>query len=54
MVMNHLKKAKELNGNTTYGNAGTSIPRVKKLEGIAKIKTDLLTAELQEYVKTLV
>ena len=74
MVMNHLKKAKELNGGCTYktsnnsnitnSNATTSTsisnvvvprPTLSKVKIAPKgVNPALLTAELQEYVRTLV
>ena len=61
MVMNHLKKAKELNGGQTYKpvNTSTSTSAVKTLtvkEKIAPkgVNLDLLDEELKEFVKTLV
>lgn len=61
MVMNHLKKAKELNGGHSYvsNSAGTSSSspktvRVKEKIAPKGVNPDLLTDELKEYVKTLV
>lgn len=61
MVMNHLKKAKELNGGHSYvsNNASTSnsTPRtVRVKEKIAPkgVNPDLLPEDLKEFVKTLV
>ena len=56
MVMNHLKKAKELNGGNTYkvANTGRGSIKSKITQPIPSvIKTELLTEELKEYVKTL-
>lgn len=56
MVMNHLKKAKELNGGQAYG--GSSTPRTPKAQSEEKalesINSTLLTTELQSFVKDLV
>ena len=61
MVMNHLKKAKELNGGCSYvhnsSSPNTSAPRTLRVkEKLAPKGVDptLLTEELQEFVKTLV
>ena len=61
MVMNHIKKAKELNGGHVYtSNSNSASPsspktiRVKTKLAPKGVNPDLLTEELQEYVKTLV
>jgi len=67
MVMNHLKKAKELNGghsfttnsasNISNTGVGTNSPRTvrQKLKLAPKgVNPDLLPEDLKEYVKTLV
>jgi hypothetical protein len=62
MVMNHIKKAKELNGGHRYiannSDAGDSaVPRIQRVkEKIAPkgVNPDLLPQELQEFAKTLV
>lgn len=65
MVMNHLKKAKELNGGQAYvgntSNSGiadvnnTNTPRIKSVKLAPKgVNPDILPEELREYVKTLV
>jgi hypothetical protein len=61
MVMNHLKKAKELNGGHSYAsnpaNGSGPTPRTVRLkEKIAPkgVNPDLLPQELKEYAKTLV
>jgi hypothetical protein len=53
MVMNHLKKCKELNGNVEYSsNPGSiKVPKVKEIPGLTM---NLLPQELQDYVKTIV
>lgn len=68
MVMNHLKKAKELNGGNTYVAASTrsdssstedtNTPVAKVLRQKVKVapkgvNPDLLTEELREYAKSL-
>ncbi len=61
MVMNHLKKAKELNGghsfsSTPASSSGASPRTVRVKEKIAPkgVNPDLLPEELKEFVKTLV
>lgn len=69
MVMNHLKKAKELNGGNSYvasssradsnSTENTNISTAKVLRQKVKIapkgvNPDLLTEELREYAKSLV
>jgi hypothetical protein len=61
MVMNHLKKAKELNGGHSYTSSGAStsspVPRTvrTKVKVAPKgVNPDLLPEELREFVKTLV
>ncbi len=61
MVMNHLKKAKELNGGHAYisnpsssGASSSPVVRVKAKVAPKGVNPDLLTEELKEYVKTLV
>jgi hypothetical protein len=56
MVMNHLKKAKELNGNQVYGElTGASTPRAAKVpKALIGINQDLLTPELKEFIVSLV
>lgn len=61
MVMNHLKKAKELNGGHTYtsnpsSSGATSSPVVRVKAKIAPkgVNPDLLPEDLKEYVKGLV
>lgn len=60
MVMNHLKKAKELNGGHSYiasSNPNSGSPktvRVKEKIAPKGVNPDLLSEELKEFVKTLV
>lgn len=61
MVMNHLKKAKELNGGHGYisNPSSTSVSSLKAIRVKAKIapkgvNPELLTEELKEFVKSLV
>jgi hypothetical protein len=68
MVMNHLKKAKELNGGNTYTSSSTgganhvnsksstlSTSKVSRQRLAPKgVNPDLLTEELKEYAQTLV
>lgn len=59
MVMNHLKKAKELNGGHKYVSApaDSSAPaktvRVKEKLGPKGVNLDLLPEDLKEYARTL-
>jgi hypothetical protein len=50
MVMNHLKKAKELNGNQVYGVGPAKEPKAIK----SNIDKSILTPDLKEFVDTLV
>ena len=52
MVMNHLKKAKELNGNQIYG-VGSAVVQSKQLT-TTSINTAILPDDLKAFVKTLV
>ena len=61
MVMNHLKKAKELNGGNSYISNSTSSSssssktiRVKAAIAPKGVNPELLTEELKEFVKSLV
>ena len=53
MVMNHLKKAKELNGNQIYG-VGPAAAQSKAPKALAGIDMSLLTEDLKAFVDTLV
>ena len=53
MVMNHLKKAKELNGNQIYG-VGPAVVQSKQPRALASINEELLSEDLKAFVKTLV
>jgi hypothetical protein len=56
MVMNHLKKAKELNGNRQYikatGEVSTNLvcQKVNEIKTLKGIKLEALTPELKEFV----
>lgn len=56
MVMNHLKKAKELNGGHVLTKSPTSGTTVRQKVKMAPkgVNPDLLPEDLKEYVKTLV
>ena len=61
MVMNHIKKAKELNGGNSYvsnpsssSNGSPKTVRVKEKLAPKGVNLDLLPEELAEFVKTLV
>jgi hypothetical protein len=53
MVMNHLKKAKELNGNQVYG-VGTVVIQSKQSKALANINMDILTEDLKAFVNDIV
>lgn len=52
MVMNHLKKARELNGNQVYGAPQGVIQSKEKVP--SELNLDILPDDLKAYVKTLV
>jgi len=54
MVMNHLKKAKELNGNQVYGVAPAVLQSQKETKALSGINADILPEDLKSYVKRLV
>lgn len=54
MVMNHLKKAKELNGGQVYGKTTAQVAVVKQSKALSSIDMSLLPEDLSEFVKTLV
>lgn len=61
MVMNHLKKAKELNGGHAYisnpsssGATTSPVVRIKAKVAPKGVNPDLLPEDLKEYVKSLV
>jgi hypothetical protein len=54
MVMNHLKKAKELNGNQVYGSTPAMVQSRNEEKKLATINMDALPDDLKAYVKTLV
>ena len=65
MVMNHLKKAKELNGGNVYINNSSVVHADSNALSVKPVRTkvkvapkgvdpSLLPEELQEYVKTLI
>lgn len=53
MVMNHLKKAKELNGNQIYG-VGPAVVQSKQPKAAKGLNMDLLPEDLKTFVGTLV
>jgi hypothetical protein len=53
MVMNHLKKAKELNGNQIYG-VGPAVVQSKSSKVLLSVNLDILPDDLKTYVGTLV
>jgi len=52
MVMNHLKKAKELNGNQIYG-VGPAIVQPKASKTVAAIDMSILSDDLSAFIETL-
>lgn len=54
MVMNHLKKAKELNGNQTYGKTTAQVKATAQDKALKDIDMSVLPTDLSEFVKTLV
>jgi hypothetical protein len=55
MVMNHLKKAKELNGNLVYSTSAGKVQAVKAVDETPKgIVTSVLPKELFDYLAQLV
>ena len=54
MVMNHLKKARELNGGVTYGKTITQVKTETKVKALSGINMDLLPDDLKEAVRNLV
>jgi hypothetical protein len=54
MVMNHLKKAKELNGGVTYGKTTAQVATLTKNKALSDIDMEVLPEDLSEFVKTLV
>jgi len=54
MVMNHLKKAKELNGNQVYTTNPSVVQSNKENKALSGIQMDLLPEELRNFVKTLI
>lgn len=53
MVMNHLKKSRELNGNQEYSSSGAAKPD-PAVKALASIDQTLLSEDLANFVKTLV
>ena len=53
MVMNHLKKAKELNGNQIYG-VGPAVVQSKQPRALENLNRDLLSEDLKADVTALV
>ena len=54
MVMNHLKKAKELNGNQVYGSTPAMVQSRSEVKKLSAINMDILPDDLKAYVKSLV
>jgi len=55
MTANHIKKAKELNGNNAYLPSSTRIPsnKVQAVASLRDIDTEILSDDLKEYIKSL-
>lgn len=54
MVMNHLKKARELNGNQVYGSTPAMVQSKLASKKLSTINMDLLSDELKTFVRSLV
>jgi hypothetical protein len=54
MVMNHLKKARELNGNQVYGKTSAVVQSSKQEKKLSTLNIDILPDDLKAYVKKLV
>lgn len=54
MVMNHLKKAKELNGNQVYGSTPAMVQSRNTEKKLSTLNVDILPDDLKAYIKTLV
>ena len=54
MVMNHLKKARELNGNQVYGKTVAALESQKKNKKIATVDMAGLPDDLKSYVNSIV
>jgi hypothetical protein len=54
MVMNHLKKARELNGNQIYGSKGNVVQSSREEKKMSTLNIDILPEDLKAFVKTLV
>jgi hypothetical protein len=54
MVMNHLKKARELNGNQVYGKTTSEVQNLSKNKALSSINMSVIPNDLAEFVKTLV
>lgn len=54
MTMNHLKKARELNGNQVYGKSVTDLRQDETARKLASVDLQNLPEELQTYIKGIV
>lgn len=54
MVMNHMKKARELNGNQVYGKTPGAVEAEKRNDKLSTVNMDLLPEDLKTYVKSIV
>jgi hypothetical protein len=54
MVMNHLKKARELNGNQVYGKTKDVVESISQDKKLSAVDLDSLSNELRDYIKKIV
>ena len=54
MVMNHLKKARELNGNQVYGVSASEVKVRSDVKALSGINMSLLPEDVKEFVNSLV
>jgi hypothetical protein len=54
MVMNHMKKARELNGNQVYGKTKSAVESKKKDDKLATVDMESLPDDLKSYVNSIV
>jgi hypothetical protein len=54
MVMNHMKKAKELNGNQVYGKTKTMVEQKKISNRLATVDMESLPDDLKSFVNSIV
>lgn len=54
MVMNHMKKARELNGNQVYGKTKVDLAAQERSNKIATVDMDSLPEDLKSFVNSIV